>query len=64
VAWRIRDDELAAGRREITVRDINRDALLALGAKAIREVGEVDLSSARDVGRALERLDLRSSASI
>ena len=42
VAGRVGDDELAAGRREVPVGDIDRDVLLALGAQAVGEQREVD----------------------
>jgi hypothetical protein len=41
VAGAIRDDELALRRREIAIRDIDGDALLALGGKAIDEQREI-----------------------
>ena len=43
VAGRVRDDELAFGRRKIAIRDIDRDALLAFGAQAVGEIREIDL---------------------
>jgi hypothetical protein len=58
VARRVGDDELALGRGEIAVGDVNRDALLAFGAQAVGEVGEIDLAAAGDVGGAFQRLDL------
>ena len=58
VAGRVGDDELAARRGEVAVSDVDGDALFALGAEAVGEVGEVDLAAAGDVGRALEGLDL------
>ncbi len=42
---RIRDDELALGRRKIPVRHINRDALLAFSAKAIRQQRKINRPS-------------------
>ena len=41
VARRVGDDERAAGRGEVAVGDVDRDALLALGAQAVRDRGEV-----------------------
>jgi hypothetical protein len=41
VAGRVGDDELALGRGEVAVRDVDRDALLALGAQAVGEQREV-----------------------
>jgi hypothetical protein len=52
------DDELAARRREVAIGDVDGDALLALGAQAVGEVGEIDLAAAGDVGGALEGLEL------
>ena len=52
------DDEFAARCGEVAVGDVDGDALLALGAQAIGEVGEIDLPAAGDVGGALERLEL------
>ena len=56
--WRVGDDELAARRRKVAVGHVDRDALLAFGAEAVGEVGEVDLAAAGDVGGALQRLEL------
>jgi hypothetical protein len=42
VAGRVGDDELALLRREVAVRDVNRDALLALCSEAVRDEGQVD----------------------
>jgi hypothetical protein len=50
VAGRVGDDELALGRGEIAIGHVNRDALFALGAQAVGEVGQVDLAAAGDVG--------------
>ena len=58
VARRVGDDEPAARRGEVAVGDVNGDALLALGAQAVGEIGEVDLPAAGDVGGALQRFDL------
>jgi hypothetical protein len=43
VAGRVGDDELALGRREVAVGDVDRDALLALGLEPVRDQGEVDV---------------------
>jgi hypothetical protein len=43
VAGRVRDDELAPRRREVAVRDVDRDALLALGPQAVGEQRQVDV---------------------
>ncbi len=39
---RIGDDELALGRREIAIRDVDRDALLALGFEPVRQQRQID----------------------
>ena len=46
VAGRVGDDERAAGRGEVAVGDVDRDALLALGPQAVGEQGEVELAVA------------------
>src|SRR6202012_2691278 len=46
---RICDDKLAPQCGEVAIRDIDRDALLAFGTQAVREVREIDLSAAGDV---------------
>ncbi len=57
MAGGIRDDELAPGRREVAIGDIDRDALFALGAQAIGKKREVDEAAAaaggsfRDAGK-------------
>ena len=43
VAGRIGDDEFAFGRAEITVGDIDRDALFPLGGKTIHQQRQVDV---------------------
>ena len=45
VAGRVGDDELAPRRGEVAVGDVDRDALLALGAQAVGEQREVRCSS-------------------
>ena len=58
VARGVRDDELAARGREVAVGDVDRDALLALGAQAVgqqREVGVVVAAVAADL---LDRREL------
>jgi hypothetical protein len=42
MAGRVGDDELAPLGVEIAVRDVDGDALLALGFKAVGEEGEID----------------------
>ena len=42
VAGRVGDDELARARGEVAVRDVDRDALLALGGEAVGEQREVE----------------------
>src|SRR5918995_1304543 len=46
VAGRVGDDELAAVGREVAVRHVDGDALLALGLQAVGQEGEVDLAGA------------------
>jgi hypothetical protein len=41
VPGRVGDDERAPRRREVAVRDVDGDALLALGAQAVGDRGEV-----------------------
>ena len=48
VAGGVGDDEFAFRGREVAVGDVDGDALLALGAKAVGELGEVDGSVAGD----------------
>ena len=43
VAGAVGDDEVARRRREVAVGDVDRDALLALGAQPVRQQGEVDV---------------------
>ena len=45
VARRVGDDELAFVGREETIRDIDRDALLALGGESVDEQREIDVLS-------------------
>jgi hypothetical protein len=47
VAGRVGDDELARGRGEVAVRDVDRDPLLALGGEAVEQQRVVDLAVAR-----------------
>ena len=47
VSRAVGDDEVAARRREVAVGDVDRDALLALGAQPVGEQGEVDVVVAR-----------------
>ena len=42
VAGRVGDDEFPLGRGEVAVGDVDGDSLLALGAEAVGELGEVD----------------------
>ncbi len=46
VAGRIGDDELPLRRREVTVRDVDRDALFALGAEAVGQKSKIDMTAA------------------
>jgi hypothetical protein len=43
VYWRVGELEATARRHEAAVRDVDRDALLALGAQAVGEQREVDV---------------------
>jgi hypothetical protein len=60
VARRVGHDELAPGRREVPVGDVDRDALLALGRQAVEQQRVVDLAVARagPLGVGLERGEL------
>jgi hypothetical protein len=49
VAGGVGDDEVAPRRREVAVRDVDRDALLALGGEAIEQQREVELAVDRAV---------------
>jgi hypothetical protein len=44
VAGGVGEDELPPRRREVTVGDVDRDALLALGAQAVGQTREVELA--------------------
>ena len=48
VAGSIGDDEFAARSREIAIGDVDGDALLAFGAQAIGEQGEIDRAARND----------------
>ncbi len=50
VSRRVGDDELAFRRGEVTICHVNRDALFALGAQTVGEIGEIDLAATGDVG--------------
>ncbi len=52
------DDELAPRRGEVPVGHVDRDALLALGAQAVGEQGQVHVLVAAVEAGALDRLDL------
>src|SRR6266404_1029514 len=58
VPRRIGDDELAPRRGEVTVRDVDGDALLALRFEAVRKEREVDLADAASHRCALDRRKL------
>ena len=58
VARGVGDDELALRRREVAVRDVDRDALLALGSQPVGEQREVRVVEAPVAARALDRLEL------
>jgi hypothetical protein len=57
VTGRVGDDELARGRREVAPRDVDRDALLALGGEPVGQERQVERRAA--LARAsLERVEL------
>ena len=58
VAGRVGDDELAPRRREVAVGDVDRDALLALGAQAVGQQREVRRSRRRAAWSSLDLLEL------
>jgi hypothetical protein len=58
VAGRVGDDELAPRRVEVAVGDVDRDALLALGAQAVGEQREVGVAVAAALGGLLDVLEL------
>ena len=58
VAGRVGDDELALRGREVAVRDVDRDALLALGPQAVGEQREVRVVEPLLAAGALDRLEL------
>ena len=41
VAWRVGNDELSLRGREVSIGDVNRDALLAFRLEAVREQGRI-----------------------
>jgi len=58
VARRVGDDELPTRGGEVAVRDVDRDALLALGAQAVGEKRQVGVVEAAVAARAFDRLEL------
>ena len=52
----IREDEGAPGGSEVSVRDVDRDALLALGTKPVGQQREVDALAPALASDALDRL--------
>ncbi len=58
VAGGVGDDELAPRRVEVAVGDVDRDALLALGAQAVGEQREVDVLVAAPLARLRDVLEL------
>ena len=58
VARGVGDDELALGRVEVAVGDVDRDPLLPLGAQAVRQEREVDIAVAPGHARLLHVLEL------
>ena len=59
---RVGDDELALVGREVAVRDVDGDALLALGLQAVGQQREVDLAAGRP-RRSLSRFTAASWSS-
>ena len=55
VAGRVGDDELALGRGEVAVGDVDRDALLAFGAQAVGHQRQVGVVVTAFLGGALDR---------
>ena len=58
VARRVSDDEAAPLGREVAIRDVDRDALLALGPQAVGQEGEVGVGVAAAPARLLDRRKL------
>ncbi len=58
VPGRVGDDELAPRRVEVAVRHVDRYPLLALGAEAVGEQGEVHVAVAAPLGGLLNVLEL------
>ena len=58
VAGRVGDDELALRRREVAVRDVDGDALLALGPQAVGEQRQVGVVEPAVATALLDRLEL------
>ena len=50
VAWRVGQDEVALRRREVAVRDVDRDALLPLGPETVGQEGELDRRTRAEAG--------------
>ncbi|MEA2420502.1 MAG: bifunctional enzyme CysN/CysC, partial [Thermoleophilaceae bacterium] len=55
MAGRVRDDELAPGSLEVAVGDVDRDPLLAFGAEAVGQQGEIETVATAPAGRVLEQ---------
>ena len=58
VARGVGDDELAPGGLEVPIGDVDRDALLALGAQAVGQQSEVDVAVAAALGGLHDVLEL------
>jgi hypothetical protein len=58
VAGRVGDDELAPRRVEVAVGDVDRDALLALGAQSVGQQREVGVAVAAPLRGLLDVLEL------
>ena len=54
----IRDDELALGRCEITIGNVNSNALLSFGTQTISQERQIDMLIATFAGTLLNRLKL------
>ena len=54
----ISHDKFPLRRSHITISDIDRDALLALGAQAVGEIGKIHLPATCDIRGSLQRLHL------
>ena len=58
VARRVGEDELAPRRREVAIRDVDGDALFALGPQPVGEQGEIDRAGGAVLRGLLDRVQL------